>query len=238
MIAGGVSGISRASISCEATATVHDRISGFRSGPGIAIPIAPLAIPDSTKQHIAGTWSSTNDLDSPDEYWWDEDSNQLLYQPDEIAELAVTIRRGSATVVPGRLLPVEICQTEHSTPIADRVQNGISHDDASTAGLDRLSFPRSDVPYEISDADLDELETVLSSLIGQKRIFPVTDLDDPSSELVLTTVVAARILVVERIDNELRVLLQPTVMSTPAAIVSRDLTLQPNRYVRRIALLR
>jgi hypothetical protein len=238
MMGGGISGIGRGIISCKATATIHDQISGFRSGPGIAIPLAPLAIPESSQQLLAGTWSSTDDLESPDEYWWDEDSSELLDQSDGIAELAVTIRAGSSTIIPGQLLPVEICQSDFSAPVADRVLHGINHVDTSQAGLDQLSFPRPDSPHRLSDTDLDELADAFRSLIGHKRVFPLADLDHQSDGLTLTDVVAARILVVERGDDEVRILLQPTVMSTPAAVVSHDLNAQPNRYIRRIALLR
>jgi hypothetical protein len=238
MIGSTISGIGRITISCESTAIMHDRIIGFRSGPGIPIPLIPLAIPESSKQVIPGTWSSIDDQDSSDEYWWDDESNELFHQADGIAELAVTIRPGSSTLSPGRLLPVEILRTENSASVADRCRYGISHADTTEAGLNRLSFPRSDLPHELTDAELDELDGVFSSLIGKKRIFPLADLDHTSSELMLADVVAARILIVARSDNELHILLQPTVMSTPAAIVSRSQAAQPNRYIRRITLLR
>lgn len=238
MIGGGISGIGRGTISCKAIATMYDRISGFRSGPGVSIPLAPLVIPESADQSVAGTWSSTDDLDCADDYWWDEEFNELRYEADGIAELSVIIRRGSATVIPGELLPVEICRTDFSASIADRVLHGLSHKDISEAGLEQLTFPRSDISCEMSDADLDELDNTLRSIIGQKRVFPLADLDAQSNGLMLTNVVAARILVVERVEDEIQVLLQPTVMSSPAAVVSHDQSAQPNRYIRRIALLR
>jgi len=238
LVSGTISGIGRGTVSCKAIATMYDRISGFNSGPDVSIPMAPLAIPESADQSVAGTWSSTDDQDCDDEYWWDEQSNELRYEADGIAELSVSIRRGSTIVVPGELLPVEICSSDLSSSIADRVLHGIAHEDLSKAGSDQLSFPRSEVPYELSDDDLNELDDSFHSLIGAKRLFPLADLDSQANGLVLTGFVAARILVVERADDEIRVLLQPTVLSTPTAVVSQDQNAQPNRYVRRIALLR
>jgi hypothetical protein len=235
----GLFGISRAVISCEATARTHDRISGFRAGPGMAILIAPFAIPEHSKQRIAGTWSSTDDQCSPDQYSWDEESNEIRQQSDGLAELALTILRTGTQVVPGQLVPIAICKSSQANPFAFQMKHGLQHADTSAAGIELLSFPRAHHSSEPDETDFDALADVWYGLIGEKRIFPLADLAAHASDAGLSDVVAARILDVTRdSDDQLQVLLQPTVMSPSSAVICRDESVPANRYIRKIALLR
>lgn len=235
----GISGVSRAVISCEATAWLHDRICGFQTGPGVSIPLAPLAIPEDDGQQAAGTWSATDASQSDDHYAWDREDNALRRQADGLAELSLTITRTQNSVAPGRFTPVLICDCHHETPFAWRMQHGLKHDDAQAAGLKQLSFPRSDASGELKQADFEALAEVLFTLVGKKRLFPLADLNNQDPKVHLTDVVAARILDVRLTGSEqLHVLLQPTVMSPASAVVCRDTSVPPNRYVRKIALLR
>jgi len=235
----GLSGISRAVISCEATARIHDRICGFRAGSGIAILMAPFAIPEHSQQRIAGTWSSTDDHRSPDEYSWDEEANEIRQQSDGLAELALTIHRTSIQVVPGQLVPILICESSHANPFAYQLKHGLQYIDTSAAGIELLSFPRPYVLSEPDETDFDALEDVLYGLIGQKRMFPLANLAAHSSADGLSDVVAARIMDVTReSDDQFHVVLQPTVMSPSSAVICRDESISANRYIRKIALLR
>ena len=234
-----LSGIGRAVISCEATARIHDRISGFRAGPGMVILIAPFAIPEHFGQRIAGTWSFTDDYRSPDEYSWDEESNEIRQQSDGLPELAMTILRTGAQVVPGQLAPIAICESSQVNPFTHQMKHGLQYIDTSAAGIGLLSFPRAHHSSEPDEADFDALAGVWYGLIGEKRMFPLADLAAYTSDDGLSGVVAARIMDVTRDgNNQLQVLLQPTVMSPSSAVICSDESVPANRYIRKIALLR
>ncbi len=234
----GSPGVNPAVLSCESTARLHDRIHGFQTGPGVAIPMAPFAIPNDTGQSLAGTWSATEEAGGQDDYSWDQGQREIRRQPDGLVELALTIHRTGSHAAPGLLVPVSICPSDHPTPFAERVRNGLKHSDASAAGLGLLTFPRSDTSDDLDVSDFQELEEVLSALIGEKRMFPLADLST-TTDVMLSDVVAARILAVRGTDSDqLHVLLQPTVMSTVSAVISQDHSVSRNRYVRKIALLR
>lgn len=235
----GLSGISRAVISCEAIARIHDRISGFRAGPGMAILIAPFAIPEHFGRRIAGTWSSTDDHRSPDVYSWDEESNKIRQQSDGLPELALTVLRTGTQVVPGQLAPIAICESSQVNPFAHQMKHGLRHADTSAAGIELLSFPRAHHSSEPDETDFDALAGVWYGLIGEKRMFPLADLAAHTSDDGLSDVVAARIMDVTReSDDQLQVLLQPTVMSPSSAVICSDESVPVNRSIRKIALLR
>lgn len=239
LIGAGLSGIGRAEIDCAATACMHDQICGYEASRGLAIPLAPLAIPYVEGQAAAGTWGVTDDHLSSDLYSWDEVSRQVLEQPDDLCELSLTIRKGAVPPVPGQLTPVELCSSLHDRPISDRTAHGLQHRDTTAADWKQLTFPRADRAWDLTSEDLDSLESVLHDLVGQKRLFPLANLAVAGPHVELAEVVAARVLVVHRSDDdEIRVVLQPTVISTAAAVVCNDPNYPSNRYVRRISLLR
>ncbi len=248
----GLSGISRAIIDCRASAWICDRICGFQTGPDIAIPIAPLAIPQTDVGVLAGTWSAVapppdspsgstelSDTTADDRYSWDSETDSLSDHPDGLSELLLAVTRRTVEPAPGFLLPVELCPAAAgTTPFADRLRFGLTHEDTTAAGIRQLSFPRSDVAQAIGTDDFDALERVLTEIVGQKRIFPLVRLGRPGPNAELTSVVAARILAAERTGrDEIRVLLQPTVLSTASAVIRCDGSGTPSRYVRRITLL-
>ena len=234
----GLSRLGRARVSCEATAWLHDRISGFRASPDVTIPIAPLAIPNDRQRRITGTWSSTDEGGIRDDYAWDSVSREVRRNPDGLAELALTLDREGSRAAPGHLVPVRICHCSHKHPFADRVRHGLRHADTTAAGLDVLCFPRADQSSDLDITDFDELEDVLYTLIGAKRIFPLVDLST-TPNVTLPAVVAARVLDVDRISrDQMQVLVQPTVMSTSSAVICRDQSVASNRYVCKVTLLR
>ena len=235
----GPAGISRAVISCEATARIHDRISGFRSGPEIAILMAPFAIPEHFGRRIAGTWSSTDDHRSPDEYSWDEEANEIRQQSDGLPELALTVLRTGTQVVPGQLAPTVICESSQVNPFAHQMKYGLQHADISAAGIELLAFPRAHHSSEPDQTDFDVLAGVWRGLIGEKRMFPLADLAAHTADNGLSDVVAVRIMDVTRDrDDQLQVLLQPTVMSSASAVICGDESVSASRSIRKIALLR
>lgn len=236
----GLMGTGRSVVSCESTAWMHDRICGFQTGIGISIPMAPLAIPEDPRQQpTPGTWWATDDVAGSDDFAWDRAERQVLREPDGLTELVLIIRRTDAQVIPGQLIPIALCPHDHSTPTADQTQRGLQHEQTSAAGLELLTFPRSDRARDLDTLDFEALTEVLTGLIGRKRLFPLADLSAVSEEVRLSSVVAARILNVQQVDDDqLTVWLQPTVMSPACAVICRDRSVPANRYIRKIALLR
>lgn len=239
----GLMGAGRTVVSCEATAWMHDRICGFRTGRGISIPMAPLAIPEDPQQPTPGTWWATDSDEGADDYAWDRDSRQVRPEPDGLLELSLILQRTDAQLMPGQLIPVPLCDHQHATPLADHLQRGLQHEQTVAAGLGLLSFPRSATTGELSESDFEALTEVLTGMIGEKRIFPLADLSEvppaDSADVWLSSVVAARILDVQLIDDDqLELRLQPTVMSPACAVICRDTSVPANRYIRKIALLR
>jgi len=235
----GFGGIRGSHVSCVSTACIHDRICGFQSGPGISIPLVPLAIPGSQDGDVAGTWSAVDTGDGNDDYYWDEELGQLLNTADGLSELTLVIRPGISSTVPGQFMPVKICPTQHTRAVTERIRRGFNHAELEQAGLSDIRFPRTDAAYDLDESEFDDLERVLRSLIGEKRVYPIVEHIKDMTEVELSKIVAARILKVDRTGSrELSIVLQPTVMSVPAAIFCRDDSVRANRYVRHIALLR
>ncbi|MCP4783597.1 MAG: hypothetical protein GY903_17055 [Fuerstiella sp.] len=256
-VLGSLIGITHGIISERSQAILENQIVGFRPGPQSATPIVPLALPDDPTCNTTHCWSTEIETDrGQDRFTWDDSTDAVRSGPDRLSELVLTIKSGDTPGGPGI---AQLVSWNTQTSVKDALAQfaaGLGQQHLSADGDGVLVFPSAAGQVPIDSGDVRELAEVIRPLIGSARIFPLYDASesalkstaesDVAGRSLHTTaanhqilrVVAARIIRLEDIsDQQIRIVLQPTVLSTPTAVVSAANETTPhNRYVWKIRL--
>ena len=254
---GGLMGITRGVVSEYSEAVLQNQIVGFRPGPRCATPIVPLALPEDPVFNTTHCWSA--EIESgrgQDKFTWDKSREVVRSGPDRLPELVLTITSGETAGGPGIAQLVSWnSHTSFKNTLAQFVTGlGQQHLPADGEGI--LAFPSAAGQVPIISNDVREIAKAIRPLIGKARIFPLYDVsasgqlsaeestggggeeNTTASDHKLLRVVAARAIRVEVIsDQQIRIVFQPTVLSTPTAVISvANSTTPHNRYIWKICL--
>jgi hypothetical protein len=254
----GLTGITNGRISEHSEVILKNRIVGFRPGRRVATPIVPLALPDDPTSMTSDCWSTEIEAGrGKDRFRWDDSRNAVRSGPDRLPEIVLTVNSGDLTGGPGI---VQLVSWNTRTPVREALAQfatGLHSEHLSTSAKGTLVFPSAAGRLSTDSHDMRNLRKALRPLVGQVRIFPLYDasarqLSEPSGsgadsrdgttavDHQLLRTVAARILRLEVVsDQQLRIVLQPAVLSTPTAVIATANDNTPyNRYVWKICLVR
>lgn len=250
-------GITHGNISERSQAILENQIVGFRPGSQSATPIVPLALPEDPICNTTHCWSTEIETDrGQDRFTWDDLTDAVRSGPDRLPELVLTIKSGDTRGGPGI---AQLVSWNTQTSVNDALAQfatGLGQQHLSADGDGVLAFPSAAGQIPINSDDVRELAKAIRPLIGSARIFPLYDASESAlkstAESVdaetsqnttaanhqILRVVAARLIRLEEISGQqLRIILQPTVLSTPTAVVSAANETTPhNRYVWKIRL--
>lgn len=243
LILSNVTGIDRAQIVAHATVALENNIVGFRPMAKVPIPLIPLALPDDTEGRLSGCWTHDVQLQHGRDQWsWNDGQQRPETTSDRLPEITISIGSDRSTVRPGQgtIMTVLPTRSVTNTTISE-FTTGISVDDLSGADKELLTFPAVASRINISTTALSEIEAALRSIKGLPRIFPIIttseDAPDVEPHPTLTRVVGARVMDVQKLDTEIRVTLQPCVLSTATAVIAPVGSTTPqNRYIWKITL--
>ena len=243
----GVTGVERARIAAHAVASLQNQVVEFRVCPECPIPMVPLAIPDDVDGVTAGCWSrEIEKFGGADEWSWNDTEQLPARVSDHLPEIVISIRAGTLVSKAGQgtLVSFDTAQRDKLS-LFNQVQYGIGSTASGFSDADTISFPCHATATDLSRTDLRTLASLLRSIMGQRRIFPLAlatqsdaDVAERSFPVVpLLRPVAARILDVQSSGNQLNVTLQPCVLSTATAVIADgNSTVPPNRYIWKIGL--
>ena len=254
---GGLMGITRGVISEHSEAILQNQIVGFRPGPRCATPIVPLALPEDPAFNTSHCWSA--EIESgrgQDKFTWDDSREAVRSGPDRLPELVLTITAGDTVGGPGIAQLVSWnTHTSFKDTLAQFVTGlGQQHLPADGEGI--LAFPSAAGQVPVSSSDVREIAKAIRPLVGEARIFPLYDVSASArlsterskvggksqhttmADHQLLRVVAARVIRLEDVsEQQIRIVFQPTVLSTPTAVISVENRTTPhNRYVWKICL--
>ena len=233
------------SSSAIAVARLENNITGFKASDSVPIPIAPFAVPDSNEQ-IPECWSTeVESSDGQDSWAWLTDENRVDRDSDRIPEITLTLKNGLTESVPGCLMPINFadCSSENRRSRLDQLTSGLSRTDFPNPAYPVLQFPCSGSID--ATARQSHCSEQFHDLVGQMRIFPVIQIsqspDDPSetdsAAVTFSRPVAARVMHVERGQTDVKVVLQPCVLSTSTALTSATTDNEThNPYIWKIRL--
>lgn len=237
----GLTGVTHARIAAAATAILENHVVGFRAFPECAIPLVPLAIPETSTEEHGNSWANNIESNHGNDSWsWNTADLQVTRAADRLPEITVSLH---SSMSPAALRSAEIISlSSPETRVEDTVRQislGVTMPDLSYSKTEKLVFPRPATIVPLSDADLDRIENRLESIVGQRRIFPLINAGDGSHSMSskLTRVVAARVLVVRRHSLQLDITLQPCVISTATALMApANAKVPQNPYIWKILL--
>ncbi|MCP4169571.1 MAG: hypothetical protein GY758_02220 [Fuerstiella sp.] len=254
----GLIGITRGRISEYSEVILKNHILGFRPRSDSAIPIVPLALPEDPTFRISDCWSAEIETGrGKDRFRWDESRDVVGSGPDRLPELVLTISSEDIHGGPGIGQLISWNPQLSVMDAVDQFTTGLhpEHLSADTQGV--LSFPCSAGRVSASSRYLREISKAIRPLVGQVRMFPLYDVSAGQSseqsdsgeesqngtvavDRQLLQTVAARIIRLEVVsEQQLRVVLQPAVLSTPTAVIAAANDNTPhNRYVWKICLVR
>lgn len=254
----GLTGITKGKISEHSEVILKNRVVGFRPDRRTATPIMPLALPDDSISRTSDCWSTEIEAgQGRDRLRWDSALNAVRSGPDRLPEIVLTVNSGDMTGGPGI---AQVVSWSTRTPVRDvlvQFSTGLRPEHLSTSSNGMLIFPSAAGGLSIDATEIRKLRKELRPLVGQVRIFPLYDatarqLSEPAGaeedsqndtnvgDHQLLRSVTARILRLEIVsDQQLRIVLQPAVLSTPTAVIAtaNDST-SHNRYVWKICVVR
>ncbi len=253
----GLIGITRGNISEYSEAILKNQIVGFRPCHRCATPIVPLALPEDPTFDAAGCWSTEIETDrGQDKVTWDASRKAAFSGRDRLPELVLTIKSGDTTGGPGiaQLVSWNTDTSVRNTLVQFVTGLGTQHLSAASEGV--LAFPSAAGQVPVNSDDVREIAKAIRPLIGEVRIFPLYDVSDSAQlsteqsavggesqnttamDHQLLRVVAARVIRLEVISRQqIRIVFQPAVLSTPTAVISASNRTTPhNRYVWKICL--
>lgn len=237
LLLGGLTGIGQGRISGTSAACLENSVTGFQSGKRTPIPIVPMAIPDMTVE-TKGLWSrQIEEFEGDDQWTWNESQRVVEQHADGLPEITLRVAMDSASCQDQLRMLTWFENTGDNRNAIDELTHGLirGRDAETTASL---SFPCTAFPAFPGESDTSSLLQSLESLRGIARIYPLYDVTETSEEqtLVLLRPIAARIMDVQvETLSDIRVTLQPCVLSTATAVIkgSDD---RPNRYIWRVSL--
>ncbi|MCA9036792.1 MAG: hypothetical protein KDA91_16775 [Planctomycetaceae bacterium] len=260
----GLSGVQQAAIGMHATAKIENQPVAFQAGPGINIPMAPLAIPDDSTGRNSRSWTWLIEQGhGKDQYAWSNDSHTIQPGPDGLPEIQLTFQPNSVANQCGNIIPLNLCNQPNLDPslLTDWMAGGIDADSlhggvAAGGPTDRTAatsivFPHRCTGVALTKTSLNPFADAIASALGRPVLFPITqsetESDDAEPEhdgssnstqaLTLDRTVAARVMSVRMSKSgQVDIVLQPCVMTTATAIMDSTGTAPSNRYVYRMRL--
>jgi hypothetical protein len=254
----GLTGITKGKISEHSEVILKNRVIGFRPRRKSATPIVPLALPDDPASKSSDCWSTEIETGrGKDRLRRDDLRDAVSSGPDRLPEIVLTVNSGDMTGGPGI---AQLVSWNMHTPVRGALAQfttGLYPEHLSTNDKGTLVFPSAAGRLSTKADDLRNIRKALRPLVGQVRIFPLYDATarqqseasgsggnprnaTAASDHQLLRTVAARILRLEGVsDQQLRIVLQPAVLSTPTAVMATANDNTPhNRYVWKICLVR
>lgn len=226
----------------RALAIIEQDIIGVRPTPGVAIPLAPIALLSDPKAENEKSWEFHTVLKNGlDEWSLDRTGPRPVATTegdgDGLHEMPVVLSEENANAI---VLALTAAGPERT---AQQTLDGVSAADLVTLGkeivLDENGqrpvpiIPLTQVPGALAEA-LAQLQQR-----GEPRIFPLYRQQDTNGQAIITGFVVARVLAVQHQDGELRFIVQPAMRSTPTAVTgsSRGRTAATNPYLARVRLV-
>lgn len=240
LLLGGFAGFSHGRIAETARVILNNRVTGFRAAPRTPIPMVPLAIPDDPDARLSACWTTTIERRQGTDRLSRNSSGDITATGDRIPEIILTIDFDAPG--PGRMCAVAPADPFTSAgALMKLIRTGITEADQAAMGTEMVRFPADGTMVKPSTADRTQLMSHLTKLIGEPRIFPLYDAgtrtdkatsghtgtdraksggDVPSApKLKLLRPVAARIMSLQAAgDDNVQLVLQPCVMSTPTMV--------------------
>lgn len=203
----GATGIQKGRVMAKASVRLHNRIVGFHPADPTRLPVSPLLIPDSAEDPGAGDWTWEIEQQNGDDEWAWSHERQAVF--------------ASADRLPE--MTVSVSAEESNRFLFDYDYSRV------------MTFPADVEPKTQSETQAAFERLVLTP--GAVHIFLLKDRLSTNRELQLLRPVVARIMSVTQADDALELVLQPSVLSTPFAMVSADPDAAANPYLWRTQLV-
>jgi hypothetical protein len=188
-------GITSADLKLSATATVQDRVQGFRPTPdtGNAM-ILPIRL------HV-DTWTQLTNPATADKYRWDESKKSVVEGSDGVKEVEFFPEKDA----PGNFGYLDVGLGDNSNDhLSEQLANGITPADLAAYGGQLVLDDSGKLTLPGVPGQRDSLFTVLESIVGQTRAIPLySSITGTGSGTQVTIVGFAgiRIMNVDRKDN-------------------------------------
>ncbi len=250
-------GVPTSDLVATATATVDQRVKGFRPVGHSLVPIIPVVIrlrgdeyswlaqatapADSTRndKFIVNPHSGVDPDTGEYEHFVHGDTNWI---GDGIPEIEVQLSVGLNPALNAHLLPLDASRFNHEI-VAMQVRNGLTLNDingpdgALVLADGKIFFPAIPTTSELITATRDALLEVVAK--GRPRLFPLGQLTNEGGQTALKVVNfgAGRVVDVrESSPNALTVVIQPCTLITPTALTGPEVLRNP--WVGKVVLSR
>lgn len=227
-----------ADLVAQAEASVSNQISGVRPLNQANVPAWPLAILESQGGAL-GDWLTNIEARTGDDVLsWDAESRQVKDESDGLPELVL---RTGTRERPGNVCLVDLGTQLHDQGLREQLREGWSWRQLQEFGSE-LSFAQGPMTAAASSDFSGMPSEELLRQIGQSRIVLLYERLTPFEPgtvqpVQLTRLVAIRLLRATRQGEELELVVQPSIVSTRTAVLSRDEDrVLPNPYIYRMAI--
>lgn len=258
----GLTGSERANLGVRACVKLEHAPVGFRPGENLSVPMLPFAICDrviseesnetdsiasevgSTSASTAGGyWSSNMESGKGQDAWsWNAESRQFETGPDGLPELTVTIYSTTSAGHEDAFIPMPFGASGvvGTTSYARWIEGGLTIEDLANAGQTEIRFPGKMNVGLMTPADLPACKSALQNKVGEPLIICLCSMGEASggaTSMNLMRPVSARVVsVTNAVSGSLRVVLQPSVLTTSTAVTSASPSATLNRYIYSVRL--
>ena len=226
-----------------AAATVDNRVSGIRPLPGSTVACLPLGIlgsdPTGRRQD---TWEHQIDRgNGQDRYRYDAVTGQVLSGQDGIREMILTVESAEKGVRPPNVRMLDLGTRFVEPAVREQISGGVSRNDLELWGGE---LSPTDAPLRI-DSSAPLVAAFLNDLVDQVGaprlclLYATSSTTEPTSteKADVTRLVAVRLLTLEHSDpGPVRIVVQPTVIATRTAVLSRRDDAGRNPYIYNLSL--
>jgi hypothetical protein len=230
---GNFFGVSSAEPAASATASMDQRIYGFRPLEYVPVPMVPLMVP-SNVQWPSGAVGTTSGMS--DNYTVAPRTGAVSTGPDQVAEVTFYAPLTGGTTPPGQTAATWLRFPDLANNydvLALQVRDGIEDVDLQgiggeiALGIDgTYSIPAAAAP---NVAQADQLVSTLLAIRGQKRIWPVGSLvaGDNQSTCRITGFVAGCVVNCTRNDSSLTIVVQGCTLQTCTGLLRTGMARNP-----------
>jgi hypothetical protein len=242
----GLTGESGGDAVASAEASLSNLVAGVRPFAGAPVPVLPLVILERDPgDRRSDTWEDQVESGrGPDEWAYDSTARSVIAAADGLSELALHPAPPGEEPGEANVHVLSLGNGLDAAEIARQVRFGWSVNDLADYGGEFL-LDGEEHELECS-AGLDDVLEPLERLIGQKRLALVYELYESDKGdlgyVVPTRFVAVRVMAVDSVDGQPRIIVQPTVLATrtvlpPGRALSEDeAAALTNSYVYKVTL--
>ncbi|MCA9064106.1 MAG: hypothetical protein KDA96_13635 [Planctomycetaceae bacterium] len=254
----GVTGVSSALLDVSSSVELNNHLVGFRSANGVNIPMLPFVAEDRSSADSSSWKSCIEDGRGRDQFSWNQRGDVVESLEDGIPEIEFRLHvadNTEASSANGRDEGCELQCLQFSAGTsqqpgqagasdAERIRRGLCEADLHGQPGNLFQFPQSMTTTPVTAKSLTTMSRALADIEGQERILCLcepaaeTGADrNAGSSVQLVRPVAVRILSVRRkAKDDIRIVCQPCVLTTPTAIMQTDRPQPENRYIWSVRL--